>query len=202
MGDAERGGFTLFELLLVLGILALLAGTIWPIAQWWYRDHALKQTAADLRVALDRTRIKSIDTGLEYEFRFEPGGRRFVALPSEFPGEVLATPSTASPSSDSAPVATVEYLFGQLPDGHVFSMQTALTSATVPINPSLYGTLEDADEIAETPWSGPIVYRTDGTTVDDRIVVVDKEDSRQITLELRGLTAEIRTSPVHTETIR
>ncbi len=198
-----RRAFTLFELLLVLAVLAVLAGVTWPMAQWWYRDHALRQSAPDVRVVLGRTRVHAIDEGVPYDFRYEPGGRRFVALPVELPPTDQAAggpTATASRSVLDTPAeSTVEYLIGELPEGVVFSLTSPGSRAPTQVNPDLYGPIEDAAVIGETTWSSPVRYRHDGTTDDDRLVLVAEEDRRAVTLEIRGITAEIRTSNVHRE---
>lgn len=204
---SQRLGFTLYEMLLVLVILLLVGGVAWPITQWWFRDHALKQSAADVRVAMDRTRVHAIDHAILYEFRFEPGGRRFIALPGEIPLDPGTGPGTGSSSpagmgsstgGTASTQPTVEYLFGELPEGITFAPLEPLGTNPIRLNPAMYGNLQESQKIAAAMWSAPVIYRPDGTTATDhRVGLVADDDRHTIILALRGLTGTVSTGDVH-----
>lgn len=217
---SHRRGYTLYEVLLVLAILVLIAASSWPVLSWWFRDAALKQAAADVRVVLDETRMHAIDNAIHYEFRFEPGGRRFVSLPGEIPLDAAAaasggtTPgmsSTFAGAGASGPAGTasaagasptVAYLYGQLPEGLTFPTTQPLGTTAVPLNPMMYGSLPEANDIAAAKWSAPILYCPDGTAADANLAIVTDDDHHAIRLTLRGLTGTVRTGDVFLEGTR
>jgi prepilin-type N-terminal cleavage/methylation domain-containing protein len=216
-----RGAFTLFELLLVLAILALLAGMSWPFANGWVRGQALRQSAADVRVVLDRARVHAVQNGIMYAFYFEPGGRHFLALPAEIPLDAPAPDPVGSARGAAAGMATgapagtnrsamqsearnqvvpFEYYFGELPEGVVFSQVVPLAATPGRLNPRMFESLPEAVAIEDiTNWSQPLIYEADGTADDHVLEILTESTRHAITLELRGFTGTIRTSDVHLE---
>src|SRR5271154_2864556 len=77
------GGYTLLELLLVVGILMICAGAVAPSVIGLLANYHLKEGTQKVQAALAATRVHSIDATSTYEFRFEPGGRHFLAVPTD-----------------------------------------------------------------------------------------------------------------------
>ena len=82
-----RGGYTLLEMLLVLAVFLAFAGAVYPAFERVYQDLTLRQAAQKLQTELGRTRTHAVDLGLVHEFRFEPGGSRYLCAPSRPEGE-------------------------------------------------------------------------------------------------------------------
>src|SRR5262245_9272864 len=93
---AIRGprGYTLFELLVVVAILATLVAPAWPALERFYLEYRVRQAGQLVQARLAGTRVHAVDTGFDYQFRFEPEGQRFLVLP--YDSQALATLQTAS----------------------------------------------------------------------------------------------------------
>ncbi|HEX6985550.1 MAG TPA: prepilin-type N-terminal cleavage/methylation domain-containing protein, partial [Planctomycetaceae bacterium] len=110
----SRRGYTFVEVLLVLAILAVMAGIAWPAVVRFSGERAIKDAAERVRSELDRTRFRAIDAGLSYQFRYEPNGRRFIAVPAERDVTTSANVNTLQPG------ATLPALSGQIAEGLTF----------------------------------------------------------------------------------
>ena len=100
MAKARQAGMTLLELVLVLAILAIMAGLSVPLLNSYLRQEELRRNVTEVRTLTASARIKSLDTGLIYQFRFEPEGRWFVILPYEPAGQSYL--STAAETDSTA----------------------------------------------------------------------------------------------------
>ena len=81
--DSRRSGFTLFELLIVLGVMLLIAGIVWPRMLSFYQTNQLKDHARRIHETISAARIAAIDHGIAYQFFYEPSGRHYLMIPSE-----------------------------------------------------------------------------------------------------------------------
>ncbi|MCA8990836.1 MAG: prepilin-type N-terminal cleavage/methylation domain-containing protein [Planctomycetaceae bacterium] len=190
-------GFTLLELLLVLAIMVAIVAISWPAVGRYLGEQPVKNSAELARRHLGGTRHKSMSTGLIYQFRYEPGGQRFVVLPFEYDPEQVSSSSTVSTStvmnSDSLPVAsgTIDatcHFANSVDAANMFAasgIQTA--SSTQQIQPELLALLDAGTDMSGVSWSTPILFYPDGTTDDAALSVLD-EDQRTINVTLRGLT--------------
>jgi prepilin-type N-terminal cleavage/methylation domain-containing protein len=195
--DTRRSfGYTLLELLLVVAILVIFASAVAPTVVARMSEYRLKQAAETARFALTTTRIHAIDVSSIYQFRFEPGGRRFLAVPTD--GDVM---TGTSPQTRS----TAEY--GQLPENLSFQVVTqqfpAGLSPTIPgmttgmpaastdsAWSAAVARVPNAGDFRSVIWSPPILFRPDGTAMDAALNVVDQHgDGFQ--LKVRELTGEV-----------
>ena len=78
-----RDGFTFAELLLVLALLLIVTGLVFPPVLRMMADQPLKEGAERARTKLANTRLKALDHSAAWQFRFEPGGRRYLWMPME-----------------------------------------------------------------------------------------------------------------------
>src|SRR5262245_36799164 len=83
MTRPRPSGMTLLELLLVLTVLAVLAGLSAPYLQRYLAEQEIRENVSVLRTELSGARVKAADTGLIYQFRAQPDGQWFVVLPYE-----------------------------------------------------------------------------------------------------------------------
>jgi prepilin-type N-terminal cleavage/methylation domain-containing protein len=199
------GGYTLLELLLVVAILVIVASAVAPTVVARMSEYRLKQAAETARFALSATRIRAIDRSSIYQFRFEPGGRRYLAVPTD--GDALtATPQTRS---------VVEN--GQLPENLAFQVVAAPTpAASSPLTAGTTGgttaaatdgawsaalaRVPNAADFTSAVWSPPIIFRPDGTAVDAALNVVDQH-GEGFQLTVRELTGEIFVTRLSTGTL-
>jgi prepilin-type N-terminal cleavage/methylation domain-containing protein len=80
-----RQGFTLLEMLIVVGIIAAMVALSWPALQRPLAKSRVRNAAKQLRVALARTRLEAIRSGTAQEFHYEPGTGRFEVAPRSTP---------------------------------------------------------------------------------------------------------------------
>jgi prepilin-type N-terminal cleavage/methylation domain-containing protein len=204
-------GYTLLELLLVLAILVAVASAVTPTVVTRMSEYRLKQGAEAARFALAATRIHAIDLSSVYQFRYEPGGRRYVALPTDSDAVTAAKTSKQSAPNGGLPRSYVEY--GILPENITFE------AAAPPASTGSIGARSDAQTpawsdkawataLAQAPnasdfnsaaWSPPIVFRADGTAIDAAVNVVDGH-GEGFQVKVRELTGEVSLGPLVTGT--
>jgi type II secretory pathway pseudopilin PulG len=176
----------LIEMLVVLAVLAMLAALAWPALRGLSAQTRLKDAAGQLRVALARTRLHAIESGMPWRFRFQPGTGRFetaAGMSADDDQPWSTTPTAESdteldtelgnPTEDEADEQT-------LPHGVTFCDPEQLDAP--PLAP------EEASRSQRLPWSAPIVFYPNGRTSNARIWLADRGDLH-VDVVLRGLTA-------------
>ncbi len=208
-------GFTLLELLLALAVMIAVLGLTWPAVGRFLGEQPIKNAVESARTGLAGTRQKSMSSGLVYQFRYEPGGDRFVVLPFELDAQQVtpggtgqgSTVSTATPTTSSKlQVAkgrlNTDCRFASSTDANGMFAASNITTATTTerIPPELLALLSlesdkenqelSPDALSGVHWSTPILFYPDGTADDGAFSVLDV-DQRTITVTLRGLTAAV-----------
>jgi len=158
----------------------------------------LRESVQLVQSAAAGTRIKAIDTGLTYQFRYEPNGRRFAVIPFDPPENIdsTATASAADPGQSEYPV-----LSGEIDEScrFVSPEDGFLSSAVVERLPrEAFANLPDAYNLSTTAWAPPILFYSDGTAVDATFRLVD-EGRRSIELSVRGLTGTVAADKLERE---
>jgi Tfp pilus assembly protein FimT len=201
---SRRRAYTLLELLLVVGILMICAGAVAPSVMGMLASYHLKDGVQKVQSALGSTRVHAIDATSTYEFRFEPGGRHFLAVPTDI--EVLNAPGPAV-SADGSSLAPGMFQAGMLPE--TLSFQVSASSGPAPTSPAMpaasdtgwtagLGRMPGASDFATVNWSDPIYFRPDGTATDTTFAVVDTRGAGY-RFTIREVTGEIFVHPLETE---
>ena len=73
----DQKGFSLIELMVVVGIVALLAGISTPMISSWMTKVRLKNTARDISTMLYNARANAISKSLEYRVRFDEANKTY-----------------------------------------------------------------------------------------------------------------------------
>jgi type II secretory pathway pseudopilin PulG len=204
-GRRSIRGYTLIELLLVVGILMICAAMVAPSVLGMVASYHLKEGIQKVQAALAATRVHAIDATSTYQFRFEPGGRHFLAIPTDT--EVLNSPGSIL-GADGLSIAPQMFEAGMLPE--TVSFQSVVSSAPTPETAPLpagndpgwtgaLGKVPDAHDFASVAWSEPISFRPDGTATDATFLVMD---SRGVgyRFTIREVTGEIFVHPFESET--
>jgi len=189
-----RRGYTFVEILLVLTLLAVIAGLAWPSVLRFRNEQTIKDTAERVRSELDRTRFRAIDTGLAYQFRYETGGRRFIAIPAE--REALA-PTSSIVATQSA--ASRNAYAGEIAEGLTFEPPADAPRVGELVQGEWLTGIADAGALQQARWSPAILYRADGTATNAEFRVID-DDRRFIEFKVRELTGMATTGPLRKET--
>lgn len=196
--SGRRAAFTLLELVLVLSVLGVIIGISWPSVVQYMADEAIRESAQSVQAEAAGTRIKAIDTGLTYQFRYEPNGRRFAVIPFDPPQNIdsTATPSPTNPGHGEFPVQSgqiAETCRFLAPDDGLFR-----SAAVERLPREMFANLPDAFDLAATAWAPPVLFFSDGTATDATFRIVD-EGKRSIGVSVRGLTGTVSTEPLERE---
>jgi prepilin-type N-terminal cleavage/methylation domain-containing protein len=196
-----HSGYTLVEMLLVLAVIGTLAAAAWPSVLRMQADHDLSAAAEQVRQQLGNARSWSIKTGVKFQFRFEPKGHHFVAVPFE------AEPEPDPKFGNNTAAAAVQYRFGGelskrisfLPMMGSTSLQAAMSSNKLP-EAAVHG-LPNAGALMAVNWSDPVIFSPEGTAMDALITLADPRGHR-IDISIRGLTGAAAIGPMRREAVR
>ncbi|MBX3438969.1 MAG: hypothetical protein KF861_15870 [Planctomycetaceae bacterium] len=191
----SRVAFTLLELVLVLSVLAVIVSIGWPSVVRYMGDEAVRESAQLVQSAAAGTRIKAIDTGLTYQFRYEPNGKRFVVIPFDPPENIDSTTAASTTTSGQS-----EYpvLSGEIAETCRFvSPEDGLfSSATVERLPrEMFANLPDASDLEATAWAPAVLFYSDGTATDATFRIED-DAQRSIAFSIRALTGTVAMDPL------
>lgn len=92
--------FSLMEMILVLVIVAALAGLSWPMLMRPLSRSRVQQAAQDVRRALSDARQSAVEEGKTYQFRYQPGTPRFEVVAAD-----SLEPAAEGLELDAAPIA-------------------------------------------------------------------------------------------------
>jgi len=187
-------GYTLLEMALALAVLAVLFSISWPVARKIHADSRLKGAVEEVRGKLAGTRIHAIDSGLVYQFRFEPAGRRFLVVPYE-----QDTRTLGQARGNSATVSQSLHKFsGELPESMTFRPSNE-EIVLEQVGEEWLSGLVDAAELAGTTWSSPVLFYADGSSIGAEFDVVDARE-QAIRFSVRDLTGSVTVKQLNEET--
>lgn len=185
----RRCAYTLLELLLVMAVLLLLVGIAWPGVNGMYERHRLRSAVEEVRKRLAGSRVKAIDAGLVYQFRYEPGGRNYVILPYQAAGHRPLVGPSAAGALEGASQPLPSYS-GQLPETMRFEPADDFQSVLEQLETGGISDIAGPGAAVATSWSAPILFAPDGMATDAAFDVLDEKD-RSIRVSVRGLTAAV-----------
>jgi len=208
-----RGGYTLLEMLLTMGLVVAVAGLAWPALRGPLGNQRLREGAKTVRIELAKSRLEAMETAEPYQLRYLVGSGKFYVGPTP---EVAAANADTNEGPewdfnktaiDAAEGGSDVASSGQmlsLPEGVVFDDQTDglnMTGDLQPLSDSA-ATATTAQSLENIPldderWSKAIRFRPDGTATPARIVLRNERQNRLV-LELRGMTGVITVSPMYT----
>lgn len=186
-----RRGYTLIEMLLVVGLVVTLLALAWPAMRTRMARQRLESAAHDVRSELAKARLGAISSGKVWEVRYARGeGKLRVTCAGD--EQALAAPTTPAEAPETQP-RRVQIV--ALPTGICFSLPAALSelAAAPEVDPTASDATSEADSGSldfsadDGDWSGPIRFFPDGTA-DDVALVLQNEDEQAVSIELEGLT--------------
>ncbi len=197
----RRSAFTIAEILLVLAVLVVISGLIFPPVLRLMADQPLKEGAERARAQLATVRFKALDSTAAWQFRFEPGGSHYLCMPQESASST-ATGGAANGNASTASTGAVQSgpQTGELPKGIVFSSDmNGVPFGVEHIPAELVMGSANAYELTQVAWSVPLTFQPDGSTADSELAVVDARN-KQMRLIVRGLTGGVVVTPMETRT--
>jgi type II secretory pathway pseudopilin PulG len=186
------------ELLLVLSLLLIATGLVFPPLLRLMADQPLKEAAERTRSQLATVRLKALDAGVAWQFRFEPGGCHYLWMPQEPAASPTGTANLAATSVPANTEATSAPQTSELPQKIRFATDLNGTPFGVEhLPPEMLAGLPNAYALGQVGWSSPVVFQPDGSAVDVELAVLDARD-RQMRLTIRGLTGGVTVFPLET----
>ncbi len=173
MPRTGRAGYTLLELLLVLGILVVLAGITMPMALDTMETHRLRASADRVQGAFADARNQSIRSGNEVAFYYQPGFRTFFVM--EF-NPLIPKPLPPIPDEEMALSATSDIRSNILEMGVLF--------AGANVSPD---SRSQVSQVTDIPNYSRILFYPDGTAQPARVYLSNQIGSG-LSVELRSLT--------------
>lgn len=199
----RRTAFTILELILVLAVIVALAGVSWPRMSGLLKRESILGNVEQVRQLLDHARVKAVEAGITYQFRYEPNGQKYILLPYE-PQESLdpsiaVTTNSVSTNSNTVTAAEVsQALVQELSEDCYFYSPTVLAGepvATERLPEPWLAMVRNGSQYRDVSWSTPILYSPNGSATDGQVTVAD-QDRRYLTLTVRGLTGAVVTSRI------
>lgn len=187
----RRAAFTIFELLIALAILVTALAVSWPVLDRIRMEYRLRQGGQLIQARMAGARVHAIDTGFDYQFRYEPGGQRFLILPYDTQALALQ-PTSATPTATRPPAK----LAGRLPSTQTHFDAASTGGSTLQTIPAEWlSGIHDADQFVGVNWSAPLLFHADGTAGTAQVAIRDKQ-SRVVTVSIRALTGSISVSKI------
>ncbi len=191
----RRPGFTLIEMLLVLALLVTLMLMTYPTLSRLRLEHQLKQGAEMVRLQVASTRLHALESGMDYQFRYEPNGKHFVAVPAEYLA-IQAQAAAAQNSGNSAPAAVYWKTQGEFTVKVKFGVNsTTPEGPSQPLPKEFLVGFEKQEELSRVAWAPPLIFKADGSAR-DFAVEIENDDGKYVVLSVRGITGGTTVSQI------
>jgi prepilin-type N-terminal cleavage/methylation domain-containing protein len=176
-------GFTLFELLLVCAVVAVLTAMAYPSIEGMYSAYRVGASTDQVRAAWAEARTHAMNESRSYRFSVKPGSGDFRVAPDASPYWMGSDEPQADDDRTNPPLIKAE----ELPKPIVFNIvdsgpqmpQDAVTQQ------SLTGTSVGQVDGA---WTTVAVFLPDGSAQDDVKIALQSGGGKPTTLQLRALT--------------
>jgi prepilin-type N-terminal cleavage/methylation domain-containing protein len=181
---AMRRAFTLFEVVLVLAILVVLAALSYPSLESMYGGYRVQAAADALRSSWAEARTHAMEEGRAYRFSVVMGKGNYRLAPD------TADFWSGNPAPAAGAVNQPLIDNGALPKGIRFRR------ADSPRGEGDGDTVLPSDGIDPSQWSSLAVFLPDGTAKDDVAVVLEMSGARPLVVRLRALTGGVSVRPL------
>jgi prepilin-type N-terminal cleavage/methylation domain-containing protein len=194
-------GFTLVEMLLVLALMIVLLGIAYPSLAKFRLEQQLKQGAELVRLQMKQARLRAMESGLEYQFRYEPGGRQFIVVPADY-SAIQAQQMANQQSGNGKPQSMYWKTHGKF-EAKVNFSKTSFDPgvAPQPLPKEFLSGFDRPDDLSRIAWAAPLIFHTDGSARDFAVEIED-EKGAYLTLSVRGITGSIELSQMLRRTRR
>ncbi|MDA8562897.1 GspH/FimT family pseudopilin [Mariniblastus sp.] len=169
-------GFTLLELMLVMGILVAISAIALPTVTRSFSSQALVKAADRVRVSMGQARVRAIRTGQIHAVGYLPG-RGWIDVASLDQLPTIAS-KVGRRLQDQQRALTSNYDDDLLPGGVTFVAGQTYVDARA---------TDTSEQIGDGSALRTILFYPDGTSQDARLTL-QNEDGRIIDVTLRGLT--------------
>jgi hypothetical protein len=177
----SRPAYTLFELVLVLAVLVVLAALIYPSFDSMYGGYRLTAAADMVRASWASARARALDEGRPYRFAVIQGKGNYRIAPDspEFWAGNGGSPDASG--TDNQPLIVEE----TLPKGVRFASLEAMRNNGLDQSGDSFLPPGSVDP---STWSTVATFLPDGTAREDVEIAFHGRGGRPLLLRLRGLT--------------
>ncbi|MCC6418973.1 MAG: prepilin-type N-terminal cleavage/methylation domain-containing protein [Gemmataceae bacterium] len=187
-----RRGFTLFESVVVLAILAIIAAVVAPTINSMYGDTPLTAAADAIKARWADAKAHAIAENRPYRFAIVQGTGQYKLAPDSpeyWDGAATASTPAAPGSTDGASGAGVGLVIeDKLPQGVLFRSPITDPSGAGG------GLTTGGQAEGSSEWGSPIVFQPDGTADRDAEIAFAEGNGAPLVLRLRGATGVVTTS--------
>jgi prepilin-type N-terminal cleavage/methylation domain-containing protein len=183
----SRRGYTLMEVVLVLGVICLLAAIFVPTLKGMYSYFKMNAAVDSVRGAWAQARARAIEEGRPYRFAVVADAGAFRVAPDQ------ADYWTGSPPAED-PHGKGLVLEESLPKGVRFSLGSdSAQGAAGDEEDDPVGDLNGRKSAATSPdaYSTAAVFLPDGTARDDVLILFEVRGTRPVSIHLRGMTGAV-----------
>jgi prepilin-type N-terminal cleavage/methylation domain-containing protein len=181
---ANRQGFTLFELLLVMAVIVVLAAVSYPSLDAMYGNFKVTAATDTVRGIWAEGRAHAMNEGRLYRFSVVPGKGNYRLAPDS--ADYWVGDSNPAEAPDPAnPPLVVE---AALPKGVAFTLGKGDQR---PTGSPGGDTVLPEGKVDPSAWSAVATFLPDGTTREDVDLVFQARGAQPVSLKLRGLTGVV-----------
>jgi len=181
MKNRRRSGATLLEIMVVMAILVIVSALTFPSLRSMYGSYKLNGSVDSVRAAWAEARERAINENRPYRFAVERNGSAFRVAPDD----PAYWDGGNGPEND--PNGRGLILEKALPGGVRFSVNgEGGGMPDEPANDSL-----QEKEVTGGDWSPAVIFKPDGTAVEDVRITFYVSGVRPTSLQLRGLTGNV-----------
>jgi prepilin-type N-terminal cleavage/methylation domain-containing protein len=178
----SRSAFTLFEMVLVLAVLVVLAAVTYPAFDAMYGGYRVTGAADVIRAAWASARAHALDEGRPYRFAVVPGKGNYRIAPDSPEFWTGNGPQQDGPN----PAFVLEEALQKVRFVHPDALRDGGTElsgdASLPVG-----------SIDPGMWSLVATFMPDGSAREDIEIVLHGRGARPLLLKLRGLTGVVTT---------
>lgn len=186
-------------MLLVLGLMTGLLALTLPTLGRIRLEQQLKQGAEMVRLQMMAARLHALETGTEYQFRYEMGGNRFVAIPADY---YVVKPEAGQGSVNSDKPATYWKTLGTFASKIHFANQSWKPSEPPqPLPADFLKGFDKPDDLSRVSWAPALVFSANGSAADCSFEIED-EFGAYVTISVRGITGSVYVSQLLRRTRR
>src|SRR5262245_18519123 len=155
-----RRGYTLFEVMLVIALLVLMAALVVPNLDAMYADYRLAAAVDGVRASWAQARSHSMDEGRGYRFAIVPGKGNFRVAPDS--ADYVTGAGPPAPPDPAKPPLVLEEA---LPKGITFT--TAGAANQFPAGDTAFA----VGGVESSQWSPTALFLPNGTARDNVEIV-------------------------------
>jgi type II secretory pathway pseudopilin PulG len=192
-----RRGLTIFELLVVLGIVAMAMAISWPALEEMFLSRRLSDAGTLMRNTLREARRQALEDSITYRIDFSPGSSLCRIVPADDPFQEESSPesSASQPGQEENGFEPLRQVV-ELPDGvRVIDERLFAEGPIRNDDPGLSATGEpqpepSPEEASSREWVPIAAFYPDGSATPTTIHLVMGVD-RMLDVSVEGLTGEV-----------